>query len=151
MPSEGPLSSPAGVGRVAFGVATVLTAVLGFAGDGRWFAASGAFGTLWWFWDLVWGNVVAPFGDWLNGLLTGAAVSDAGDLTLDDTIRMLEDHLRDEGVSRHVCIQSALRLAELYRFARKDPERAAEVLRLVRSRYPDAPELARFEKEEAGP
>jgi hypothetical protein len=44
-----------------------------------------------------------------------------------------------------VQIQSALRLAEIYRLTRQDPERARDVIARVRARWPDAPELQRFE------
>ena len=151
MDPEGPVPSPAGVGRVAFGAATILTALLGLAGDHRWLAASGAFGTLWWFWDLFWENVAAPLGSWFQGLLAGSTGARSAELTAADTIRMLEATVRNEKASRHVRIQAALRLAELYRYARRDPESASAVLRLVRDRYPDAPELERVGTGEAGP
>jgi hypothetical protein len=150
MDDDGPTPSPAGVGRVAFGAATILTALLGLTGDRRWLAASGAFGTLWWFWDLVWENVASPFGDWIGGLLTGSVSSMPEELTADDTIRMLEGTLENEEAERHVRIQAALRLAELYRYARRDPRAASAVLRSIRERYPDAPELDRAEAGEAG-
>ena len=141
--------SPGAVGRFMFGVATVLTALLGLTGDARWFAASGAFGTVWWAWDFLADSVVGPLGGWFLGLLTGSAtVEEPPELTLDDTVRLLESHLSADGVTRHVQIQSALRLAEIYRLNRKDPVRAEEVIRLVRERWPDAPELRVFEKAE---
>jgi hypothetical protein len=130
------------VGRWAFGAATLLTALLGILGDARWFAASGAFGTAWWAWDFLWDNVLGPAGGWFVGMLTGAATADQPpQLTLEDTIRLLENHLGADGVPRHVQIQSALRLAEIYRLNRKDPARADEVIRRVRARWPDAAEL----------
>jgi hypothetical protein len=147
MPSFGPADSPSAFGRWALGAATLLTALLGVLGDARWFAASGAFGTAWWAWDFLWDSVVGPAGSWFFGMLTGAAgVEQPPDLTLDDTIRLLESHLSADGVTRHVQIQSALRLAEIYRLNRKDPERAADVIRRVRERWPDAAELKVFER-----
>lgn len=147
----GPDNSPSGIGRFAFGGATLLSVALGLVVDPRWFAASVSFGTLWWLWDSIWDDVLGPLGGWLNGLLTGAvAESDAPGLTIDDTIRMLEDHLKNQGVPRHVQIESAIRLEELYRLSRKDPAKAAEVMRVARERWPDAPELARHEPSEAG-
>jgi hypothetical protein len=139
--------SPGAVGRFMFGVATVLTALLGLTGDARWFAASGAFGTVWWAWDFLADSVVGPLGGWFLGLLTGSAtVEEPPELTLDDTVRLLESHLSADGVTRHVQIQSALRLAEIYRLNRKDPARAKAVIEQVRARWPDAPELKVFER-----
>jgi len=147
MPASGPFESPSAVGRTMFGAATILTALLGLAGDARWFAASGAFGTAWWAWDAVWDNVLGPLGSWLSGMLTGTAdVDQPPDLTLEDTIRLLESHLAADGVTRHVQIQSALRLAEIYRLNQKDPAKADEVIARVKAKWPDAPELTRFER-----
>lgn len=147
----GPDVAPSRIGRFAFAVATLLSVLLGLTVDRRWLAASASFGTLWWLWDLIWDSILGPLGKWCNGLLTGAwGASDAPGLTVDDTIRMLEDHLRSDGVPRHVQVQSAIRLEELYRLARKDPEKAADVIRRVRARWPDAPELAAYERFEAG-
>ena len=147
MSANGLFESPGAVGRFAFGVATVLTALLGLTGDARWFAASGAFGTVWWAWAFLADSVVGPLGSWFVGLLTGSTtVEQPPDLTLDDTIRLLESHLHADGVTRHVQIQSALRLAEIYRLNRKDPARADEVIGRVRERWPDAPELKVFER-----
>ena len=147
MSPTGPFESPSAVGRTMFGVATVLTALFGLAGDARWFAASGAFGTAWWAWDFLWENVVGPLGGWFVGALTGSAtVEEPPELTLDDTIRLLEGHLAADGVPRHVQDQSALRLAEIYRLNRNDPTRAEDVIRRVRARWPDAPELKRFDQ-----
>lgn len=147
MPANQPFQSPSAVGRTMFGAATVLTALLGLAGDARWFAASGAFGTAWWAWDAVWDSVLGPLGGWFSGMLTGTAdVDEPPDLTLDDTVRLLESHLTADGVTRHVQIQSALRLAEIYRLNRKDPAKADEVLARVRAKWPDAPELKVFQR-----
>jgi len=149
MPATGPFESPSAVGRTFFGAATLLTALLGLANDARWFAASGAFGMAWWAWDFLWDNVVGPMGAWFVGMLSGSAtVDEPPDLTLDDTVRLLESHLTADGVTRHVQIQSALRLAEIYRLNRKDPAKADAVLAQVRARWPDAPELKVFVKGE---
>ena len=118
--------------------------MLGVTGDPRWLAASGAFGLAWWAWDALWENVLGPLGGLFTGMLTGTAdVQTPPDLTVDDTIRLLEDHLSADAVPRHVQIQSALRLAEIYRLSRHDPARAEEVLAKVRARWPGAPELER--------
>jgi len=149
MPTFGPATSPSTVGRLMLGMATVFTAVLGLAGDARWFAASGALGTAWWAWDWLFANLIAPAGTWFFGMLTGeTSVEDPPDLSLDDTIRLLEDHLKSDGVTRHVQIQSALRLAEIYRLNRHDAAKADEVIRRVAERWPDAPELALFERQQ---
>jgi hypothetical protein len=147
----GPFDSPSRIGRFAFAAATLLSVLLGLTVDPRWFAASASFGTLWWLWDFIWNYFLGPLGGWFYGLLTGSfGEADAPGLTTDDTIRMLEDHLRNDGAPRHVQIESAIRLEELYRLARKDPAQAAEVMRVARERWPDAPELARHERHEAG-
>ncbi len=135
--------SPAGVGRWFLGVATVACALVGLLGDARWFAASGALGIVWWGWDLVWVNVFAPLGAMLAGGSAGApeAAEEPPALSTDDTIRLLEHHLVSADAPRHVQIQAALRLAELYRFSREDAAKADEVMRRIRDKYPDAEEL----------
>ena len=146
MPAFGPAPSPGVVGRRFFATATVVALVLGLLGDPHWFAASGAFGVAWWAWDAIWENVLAPIGGWFTGMLAGTSgVEVPPDLTVDDTIRLLEGHLSAEAVPRHVQIQSALRLAEIYRLSKQDPERARDVIARVRSRWPDAPELQRID------
>jgi len=151
MPTFGPATSPSTVGRLMLGMATVFTAVLGLAGDARWFAASGALGTAWWAWDWLFANLFGPAGTWFFGMLTGeTGVEEPPDLSLDDTIRLLESHLATDGVTRHVQIQSALRLAEIYRLNRHDEAKAQAVIQKVRERFPDAPELAMFEKNQNG-
>ena len=140
--------SPGAFGRALFGVATVVTALLGLLGDARWFAASGAFGIAWWAWDFLWDSVVGPMGGWFTGMLTGTStVEEPPDLTLDDTVRLLESHLAADGTTRHVQIQSALRLAEIYRLNQKDEAKAQAVIQRVRERWPDAKELEVFERE----
>jgi hypothetical protein len=141
------VTSPSAVGRRFLGAATIVSVVFGLAGDARWFAASAALGTAWWGWDLIWDNVIAPLGNWFTGMLTGTVtVEQPPDLSLDDTIRLLESHLAATASPQHVQIQSALRLAEIYQIARKDPARAREVIERVRARWPDAPQLKAYEK-----
>jgi len=143
----GPATSPSAVGRRFLAIATVAATVLGLAGDARWFAASGAFGLAWWGWDFLWENVLGPLGGLFTGMLTGTVtVETAPDLSVDDTIRLLEGHLAADAVPRHVQIQSGLRLAEIYRLNKQDPQRAQDVIAKLRTRWPDAPELQRFEK-----
>lgn len=142
MPDAGFSISAGAVGRVAFGAATILAAVLGLLSDARWFAASGAFGAVWWAWDALCDNVFTPLGQLLTGAITGSSgVEEPPDLTVDDTVRLLESHLAADATPRHVQIQSALRLAEIYRLNKKDPAKAEEVLAKVRAKWPDAPEL----------
>jgi len=138
-------TSPSAVGRRALAIATVLSVILGVAGDARWFGASAALGTAWWAWDYLWANVIGPLGDWFTGMLTGTvSVEEPPDLSLDDTVRLLESHLAATDTPQHVQIQSALRLAEIYQINRKDPAKAREVIERVRARWPDAPQLRRF-------
>ena len=118
MAAAGSTTSPSVVGRRFFATATVVAVLLGLLGDPHWFAASGAFGVAWWAWDAIWENVLAPIGGWFTGMLAGTSgVEVPPDLTVDDTIRLLEGHLSAEAVPRHVQIQSALRLAEIYRLS----------------------------------
>ncbi len=130
--------------RSMFAVATVAFGVLGFAsGDPRLFAASGAFGVCWWAWDLVLEYVFSPIEDFARRLLMEGAVGEPPPQTrptMDDTIRLLESHVR-RGASRQVDINSALRLAEIYETVKKDPERARQIIAVVKERYPDAEEL----------
>jgi hypothetical protein len=147
MPSSDSAISPGAVGRVAFGAATIGAALLGLFGDARWFAASAAFGGVWWAWDALCDNVFAPAGRFLTGAVTGAAgIEEPPDLTVDDTIRLLERHLAGDAVPRHVQIQAALRLAEIFRLNKKDPAKAEDVIRKVREKWPDAKELTMFDK-----
>ncbi len=133
--------------RFLFGGGTVFCAVMGFVveNDPRWFAASGAFGILWWAWDFFIEYVLVPMVDWIEQLFTGYSVGEPhrDRPSLDDLIRLLESHL-EQGASRQVDINSAIRLEEIYRTVKKDPERARAVIAKVRERYPDAPELERF-------
>lgn len=148
MSNGGSAISPSAVGRVAFGAATVVTALLGVFGGARWFAASAAFGAVWWAWDTLCDNVFDPAVRLFTGAISGSSgIEEPPSLTVDDTIRLLERHLAEDAVPRHVQLQSALRLAEIYRLNKQEPEKAAQVLRLVRERWPDAPELQRFERD----
>jgi hypothetical protein len=70
-------------------------------------------------------------------------------LTLEDNIRLLERHL-EHRTSQKVDINSAIRLEEIYRTVKKDPNRASRVIQTVLDRYPDAPELERFKKADEG-
>ncbi|HXY70616.1 MAG TPA: hypothetical protein VEH62_14305 [Gemmatimonadales bacterium] len=142
MPVRRGFESPRAVGRTLFGGATIVAGLVGVVGDHRMLALSGACGTVWWGWDFLWDNVVGPLGGLFTGMLTGSVtVEEPPDLTIDDTVRLLESHLAADGVPRHVQIQSALRLAEIYRLGRNDPAKADAVLQRVRERWPDAPEL----------
>jgi hypothetical protein len=142
MPTFGPDISPSAVGRWAFGMATVICALIGLFVDARWFGAAGAFGTIWYLWDLAWENVLGPLAGFLTGAVSGTTgIDEPPELTIDDNIRLLERHLTSDTAPRHVQIQSALRLAEIYRLNRHDDARAAEVIRRAREKWPDAKEL----------
>jgi hypothetical protein len=137
--------------RFIFATATVITflAALAIRNEPRLYAASGVFGAIWWGWDLLMEHAFHPLGDWLFGVFAGGS-ADAGSsqnrLTLDDNIRLLENHLKAR-TSQKVDLNSAIRLEEIYRSVKKDPERARRVIETVLERYPDAPELERFKKE----
>ncbi len=88
-------------------------------------------------------HVVVPTGDWILGILTGLeTVGEKSTLrpTLDDNIRLLESHL-EKNASKQVCINAAIRLEEIYRTVKKDPERARRAIAKARELYPDAVEL----------
>lgn len=149
--SREPPVSVGRIGRVVFGTATVICGVIGIVvrNDARWFVAAGSLGIVWWFWDLFFEHVLVPFGHWASHLF----VSGIGDgpppnirPTLDDTVRLLEGHL-EHRASRRVEINAAIRLEEIYRTVKRDPERARAVIQRVRERYPDAPELTRYIQE----
>jgi hypothetical protein len=140
--------------RRIFGTATIAFAGVGFAvgDDPRWFVASGMCGVLWWSWDLLLDYVFTPVGDWISSQLIGGGLmgSSAGMRpNLEEMIGLLEGHLW-RGTSRKVDISAAVRLEEIYRTVKQDPSRARAVIRIVRERYPDAPELARYATDEAG-
>ncbi|MBI4420793.1 MAG: hypothetical protein HY560_08205, partial [Gemmatimonadetes bacterium] len=143
--------SPGAVVRGFMAAGTVVFALVGLLrGDGRWYAASGAFGVMWWGWDFLMAQVFDPLGEWFSRLWTGGAGGgrQAANLrpTLDDTIRLLERHLRP-GVARSVVVQAAIRLEEIYRTIKNDPARAREVIVRARALVPDAAELDRYERE----
>ena len=139
--------SAAQIVRRIFAAATLGFLAIGLLhrADPRWLIASGVFGTIWLAWDLLVEHLLAPLTDWLSGMLSdGIGVPNDSTVanlrpTLDDTIRLLEGHL-ERGASRHVDINAALRLAEIYRL-KHDEENARRVIDVARVRYPDAEEL----------
>lgn len=133
---------PAAVLRAGFAAGTVVCAVLGFlADDGtKLFAASGAFGMFWWGWDLLVDYVLVPLGDWFQGLVTGGALEyEPYSWSVADRIALLEDRAA-HGRTPRLQIHAAIQLAEIYRFQKRDAQRAREVIEQMRARYPDAPE-----------
>ncbi len=140
------------IGRVVFGTATVFFAFFGLlvSDDARWLVAAGAFGIIWGAWDLLLEHVVVPLGDWASHIFvsgTGSGPPPNIRPTLDDTIRLLESHL-EQRASRRVEINAAIRLEEIYRTVKKDPSKAQSVIDRVRQRYPHAPELRQFDRDE---
>jgi len=136
--------------RALFGTACAVTLVVAVlvGNDPRWYAISGALGLIWWAWDLLLEHVLLPVGDWLLATFTGGPEDPRASqdrLTLDDTIRLLENHLA-RPTSRKVDINSAIRLEEIYRTVKQDPERARQVIETVLERYPEAPELERYRR-----
>lgn len=124
--------------RAVVGLATVVLFVIAIAveQDMGLFAAAAGLGAVWWGWDLLTTYVVRPLGDWTTQTLLGGGLGiddDASRPKLEDLIRLLESHLA-HSTSRQVDINAALRLAEIYRTAKKDPERAEAVLEIVRDR-----------------
>lgn len=136
--------------RHTVGGATLVFGVIGFANgaDPRWLAASAVLGAVWTLWGLLMDQVVRPIGGWFVGFTAEVGEEDGAAFrpSPEDTIRLLEHHLAS-GADRHVEIQTAIRLAELYDTVRHDPASARRVIADVRARYPDAPELERFTKE----
>jgi hypothetical protein len=138
---------PGAVVRWALGAATIFFLVAGLLSKSAGaLLASGAFGTMWWAWDLLSDNVFTPLGNWLSGLLSGDVL--AGDnsdpLTLGDTTELLEHRLRP-GVAPHVVIQAALRLEEIYRLDQHDAAKARAVIERARELVGDAPQLKRYD------
>jgi hypothetical protein len=134
--------------RVVLGTATIALLVLAFVAgrQARLFAAAAAFGTIWWTWDFLMAHVFLPLGDWMMGTVVGGGLgpSDATIRpTLDELVALLERHL-ERPTSQKVDINAAIRLEEIYRTVRPNPEAARRVIATVCERYPDAPELARF-------
>lgn len=142
---------PITVGRVVrlvFGTATVALLVAAFAvgAEPRLYAAAAVCGTIWWAWDVLAAHVFTPIGEWVNDVIVGggAGASDRSTRpSLDEVVQMLERHL-ERPTSRKVDLNAAIRLEEIYRTVKRDPAAAARVIAVVRERYPDAPELARF-------
>jgi hypothetical protein len=140
--------------RGIFGTATILTFLVALLArdDPRWFVISGTCATIWWAWDLLMEYVFVPIGDWLMLVLTGGELTSpppGARPTMEDTIRLLESHL-ERGASRHVDINAALRLEEIYRTVKHDAESAKRVVEVALERYPDAKELDRFRSEMVG-
>jgi hypothetical protein len=128
--------------RVFLGTATWGSLGLGLlTRDARWFVTAGALGTIWWLADFLWNRIIAPFGGFLAQVARGEVdQSPASTLSVEDTVRLLEAHIEGDA-SRHVQIQAAIRLADIYRAAYHDNARAIEVIRRVKGRFPDAEEL----------
>ena len=145
----GHYTSPGRIVRAALAAATIGFGALGLMmGAPRMLMAAGAFGIMWTLWDIIWDRVFAPFGDWATRMLTEGSVGVAQTPTrpnLQDTIRLLENHL-EHGASRSVEIQAAIRLEEIYRTVRKQPEKARDVVKRISAKYPDAMELERLLK-----
>ena len=134
--------------RLVFGTATVALLVVAFvvSAEPRLFAAAAVCGTVWWAWDVLTAHVFEPIGEWVNGAIVGGGVGGSDPSTrpsLDEVVQMLERHL-ERPTSRKVDLNAAVRLEEIYRTVKQDPAAAARVIAVVRERYPDAPELARF-------
>jgi hypothetical protein len=123
---------------VAFGVRNSL----------QLWAIAAAVGTAWWASDLLAEYLFRPFGEWMTDVFMsgGVGVDDSASRPkLDDLIRLLESHIA-RGTSQQVDINAAIRLEEIYRTVKKDPARARAVMEIVRTRYPEAPELMRHER-----
>jgi hypothetical protein len=138
------IPGPYTVFRTSLAIATWVSLAIGLVvKDVRWMVASGAFGTLWWTADIVVAWVLEPLAQFLGGrFLEGEADSPSVETehNLENTTRLLEHHI-EGNAARHVQIQAALRLADLYRVLDGDEVRSRAVLDLVRSRFPDAEEL----------
>jgi len=103
-------------------------------------------------WDFLVEYVFEPIEAFAHHLLQGGAAQGDPSVhrpTLDDTVRLLESHLANP-TSAKVDINAAIRLEEIYRTAKKDSAKAQAVIRTVRERYPDAPELERFVPSDSG-
>lgn len=134
--------------RMVFGTATVSLLLLALVAgrEPRLFAAAAASGAIWWSWDLLLEHVFQPLGDWIVRTAVAGGVGMSGPAArpnLDELVRLLESHLA-RGSSRQVDLNAAIRLEEIYRTVKRDPEGAQRVIAIVLQRYPDAPELQRF-------
>ena len=136
------IPSAIGIFRATVGGGTWAAIVLGLVThDKRWFAASALLGAMWFAADSLVARIFDPLMQFLLGWFQGDE-----DLpvelrpTVDDTIRLLEHHIENHA-HRHVQIQAALRLADIYRAVYRDQDKAALVLEKVRMRFPDAAEL----------
>lgn len=140
--------SPGKVVRGFLAAATLVFGVVGLlSGEAKAWAASGAFGLMWAGWDFLGAYFFGPVGGWISRLWTGEVGADgAADLrpTLDDTVRLLENHLQPGG-ARSVVVQSAIRLEEIYRTIRGDAVKAREVIARARELFPDAEELRHYQ------
>jgi hypothetical protein len=145
-----PTGKPDRVVRVVLGVATIALLIFAFGvrNSLQLWAIAAAVGTAWWASDLLTEYVFRPFGEWVTDVFMsgGVGVDDAASRPkLDDLIRLLEGHIA-RGTSQKVDINAAIRLEEIYRTVKKDPARAKAVMEIVRTRYPNAPELMRHER-----
>ncbi len=143
-----------GAVRLVLGLATLVFAAAGFVfgRNPQLFVAAGACATMWWAWDFLVEYVFEPIEAFAHHLLQGGAAQGDPSVhrpTLDDTVRLLESHLANP-TSAKVDINAAIRLEEIYRTAKKDSAKAQAVIRTVRERYPDAPELERFVPSDSG-
>lgn len=132
--------------RTGLGLATLAFAVVGtlVGGDVRWYAASGLTGTMWWMWDFLSERVFQPMGQAVTRMFfEGADLPAAPATNPEATIQRLEARL-EQSVSRKSDIQTALRLADLYRAVRDDDVRAVAIVQMMKARYPDSAELKRF-------
>ena len=139
---------PEAVVRAVFATAAVVFAGLGLLiREPRLLIAAGVFGILWTLWDVFWDRWIAPGSAWMLRTLTEGTGGDLPNIrpTLDDTIRLLENHLAGTASPR-VRIQAAIRLEEIYRTVKKDPVRARELLVRARVLFPDSPELAALDQ-----
>jgi hypothetical protein len=143
-----------GAVRRVLGLATFVFVGAGFVFDRSppLFVAAGVFATMWWAWDFLVDYVFEPIEAFAHHLLQGGAAQGDPSIprpTLDDTVRLLENHLANP-TSAKVDINAAIRLEEIYRTVKKDSDKARAVIRTVRERYPEAPELERFRSSDDG-
>lgn len=148
MPTPTPWQiSATGIIRSAFATATAAFLILGVVVDDgtKLYAISGTCGAIWWAWDLLVEHVLTPLEYWVEDMLVGGRYADVPPkVPIDARLNLLESRLA-RGSSRRLDFQAAMRLAELYRFQKKDVAQARRVIDVVKARYPDAPELAKLE------